>query len=142
MSKNAVQSIETLSSNSTLPTPRRFSSQILAEEMEGYNLVASMIPEDIFTTVEAINASMTETIQVQTKHRPSSYGLQPIEYRHFFRRVIDMVDSIFGLYTLLEYYVKQRLVSDNFYAYSQNRTLLEMPIEELRKIEGIRVRYL
>ena len=33
-------------------------------------------------------------------------------------RLIDMMDQIFGLYTLLEYYVKQRLVSDNFYAYS------------------------
>jgi len=37
----------------------KFSSQILAEEMEGYNLVASMIPDDIFTTIEAVNQSFS-----------------------------------------------------------------------------------
>ena len=45
-----------------------FSSQILAEEMEGFNLVASMIPEDIFTTIEAINTSFAAPRYVQTKH--------------------------------------------------------------------------
>jgi hypothetical protein len=37
----------------------KFSSQILAEEMEGYNLVASMIPDDIFTTIDAVNQSFS-----------------------------------------------------------------------------------
>lgn len=44
--------------------------------MEGYNLVASMIPEDIFNTLEAINTSFTEPILVQTKNPAESYGLE------------------------------------------------------------------
>ena len=66
MSKDAVKFMEqvNLTDRSNQTDLRKFSSQILAEEMEGYNLVASMIPDDILTTVEAINASFYEPIQV------------------------------------------------------------------------------
>jgi hypothetical protein len=32
--------------------------------MEGYNLVASMIPDDIFTTIDAVNQSFSQPIYV------------------------------------------------------------------------------
>lgn len=66
MSKNAVKKIEAIDSNKTemLNEPKKFASQILAEEMEGYNLVASMMNEDILTTVEAIITSLKEPIYV------------------------------------------------------------------------------
>jgi len=120
---------------------KKFESQILAEEMEGYNLVASMNPEDIFNTIEAINTSFVEPILVQTKNPAESYGLEHSK-GNFFSRFFNNIDSAFGLYTLVEYWVKQRLVSDNFYAYSLNRTLIEMPISELRKIPGLKTQYL
>ena len=52
------------------------------------------------------------------------------------------MDTFFGLYTVIEHFVKSNLVIDNFYAYSLNETLLDMPIEEVRQIPGIKVRYL
>ena len=55
---------------------------------------------------------------------------------------MQAIDSFVGSYTVLEHFVKSNLVIDNFYAYSLNETLLDLPIEEVRKIPGIRVRYL
>ena len=52
------------------------------------------------------------------------------------------MDSLVGSYTVLEHFVKSNLVIDNFYAYSLNETLLDLPIEEVRKIPGLKVRYL
>ena len=70
--------------------------------MEGYNLVASMIPEDIFNTLEALNTSFTEPILVQTKNPAESYGLEQ-NNGNIFGRLFDNMDSAFGLYTLFEY---------------------------------------
>ena len=42
---------------------------------------------------------------------------------------MEKFDAVFGFFSMLEYHVKSKLVIDNFYAYSLNRTLLEMPIE-------------
>lgn len=49
---------------------------------------------------------------------------------------------MFGFYSMLESHVKTKLVIDNFYAYSLNRTLLDMPISQLREIPNIKARYL
>ena len=76
MSKDAVKYIEAINLNQTDHPAKNFSSQILAEEMEGYNLIASIIPEDIFTTVEAIQTSFNEPIQLQSKNTAESYGLR------------------------------------------------------------------
>lgn len=116
----------------------RFSSQILAEEMEGYNLVASMIPDDIFTTIQAINSSFAAPIYVQTKHPADNQGHEGGVLETFLERF----EAVFGFYTMLEYHVKSKLVLDNFYGYSLNRTLLEMPVDQLRQIPGLKVRYL
>ena len=79
LSKNANQYIEAFASNKTLNDPLKFSTQILAWEMEGYNLVASMIPDDILTTVEAISTSFKEPIYVQTKKPASTYANQLVK---------------------------------------------------------------
>ena len=55
---------------------------------------------------------------------------------------MQTVDSLVGSYTVLEHFVKSNIVIDNFYAYSLNETLLDLPIEEVRKIPGLKVRYL
>ena len=55
---------------------------------------------------------------------------------------MQTVDSLVGSYTVLEHFVKSNIVIDNFYAYSLNETLLDLPFEEVRKIPGLKVRYL
>ena len=70
--------------------------------MEGYNLVASMIPDDIFTTIEALSTSFKEPIFVQTKKNAESYGLH-IGNKNFLDQFVENFESLFGLYTLLEY---------------------------------------
>ena len=70
--------------------------------MEGYNLIASIIPEDIFTTVEAIQTSFNEPIQLQSKNTAESYGLRNGQ-NNIFDSFIESFESAFGIYTLLEY---------------------------------------
>ena len=102
MSKDAVKYIEAINLNQTDQPAKNFSSQILAEEMEGYNLIASIIPEDIFTTVEAIQTSFNEPIQLQSKNTAESYGLRNGQ-NNIFDSFIESFESAFGIYTLLEY---------------------------------------
>lgn len=103
--------------------------------------MASIIPEDIFITIDALNTSFTETIQVQTKSTPETYGLE-FGNKNFFSRFFDRLDTVFGLFSLFEQTVKSKLVIDNFYAYSLNRTLVDMPISQLREIPGLKTQYL
>lgn len=70
--------------------------------MEGYNLIASIVAEDIFTTVEAIQTSFNEPIQLQSKNTAESYGLQNSQ-NNVFDTFVEGFESAFGLYTLLEY---------------------------------------
>ena len=122
---------------------KKWKSQIIAEEMEGFNLVASSNKDDIMETVAAINASLSSDIYVQTR---SPHILKPrlisvgdptaLDY------IMQAVESVISSYTTVEHFVKSNLVIDNFYAYSQNETLLDLPIEEVRKIPGLKVRYL
>lgn len=102
MSKDAVKYIEAINLNQTDQPAKNFSSQILAEEMEGYNLIASIIPEDIFTTVKAIQTSFNEPIQLQSKNTAESYGLRNGQ-NNIFDSFIESFESAFGIYTLLEY---------------------------------------
>lgn len=88
--------------------------------MDGFNLIASIIPEDILTTVEAINSSMSEPVMVQTKQSASVYDWQ-FEQKSvdFFMRFFDKLDAAFGLYSVLAYCFKpQNKV--HLYAYSRN----------------------
>ena len=122
--------------------PLKYNSQILAEELEGYNLVASEITEDIFATVKAINASLYDEIYVQTRsepHFPPEYYGSAENYLDLF---VNTMDSFFGFYTIAEHFVKSNLVIDNFYGYSLNQTLLNMTFDELEQIEGLKLRYL
>ena len=100
--------------------------------MEGFNLVASKFNDDIFNTVEAINASLSSEVYIQTR-MPSS--MNPAYYgsmHNYLDIFVNTMDTFFGLYTVIEHFVKSNLVIDNFYAYSLNDTLLDMPIEEVR----------
>ena len=90
--------------------------------MEGYNLVASVNKEDIFNTVEAINASLTSDVYIQTSSLSSIGPSYPVE--SYLDILVNTVDSFFGLYAVVEHFVKSNLVIDNFYAYSLNETLL------------------
>lgn len=117
-------------------------SEILAQEMEGFNLVASVNKEDIFDTVIAVNASLTSDVYIQTSS-PSS--LKPVysgSMESYLDILVNTVDSFFGLYSVVEHFVKSNLVIDNFYAYALNETLLDMPISEVRQVPGLKVHYL
>ena len=89
--------------------------------MEGFNLVASVNKEDIFNTVVAINASLTSGVYIQTRIppdviKPSYHG----GLENYLEIMVNTVDTFFGLYTVIEHFVKSNLVVDNFYAYSLN----------------------
>ena len=110
--------------------------------MDGFNLVSSTNREDIFNTVIAVNASLTSDVYVQTR---TPYSMSPNHYgsmNNYLDIFVDAVDTFFGLYTVIEHFVKSNLVIDNFYAYSLNETLLDMPIDQLKQIPDIKVRYL
>ncbi len=108
--------------------------------MEGFNLVASVNRDDIFNTVEAINASLTSDVYIQMASPLSHSPSYPVE--SYLDILVNTVDSFFGLYAVVEHFVKSNLVIDNFYAYALNDTLLEMPISEVRQIDGLKVHYL
>ena len=117
---------------------RNHNSQILRREMEGvHNLIFSSDNEDIVNTIEILSESYNNSIRnfkllarnELLTNSPTLLFTNPVES-------IERISKVLGNYA------SAKLMNDNFYAFSYNQSLLNLDIKDLKKLPGVRLKYI
>lgn len=110
-------------------------------ELDGFDLIASHYSNDILETLTALNETKTSNVEINAQGK--RFVSQKSEKREGYLILLDLLLQNFlsGDFFVSLLWPATYPESEWIYAYSRNQTLLEVPLEELQRMDDLRISY-